>query len=81
MILATTVVVVVDEVVVVSSIVVGTKVVTIETGNVVDEATDVEVDVDVVTMAVLESFPPNESVRINPTISMMTKAPAPIMTS
>ena len=81
MILATTVVVVVDEVVVVSSTVVGTKVVTIETGKVVDEATDVEIDVDVVTMAVLESFPPNESVRINPTISMTTKALAPMTTS
>ena len=55
--------------------------VAIEAGNVVDKATDVEVDVDVVTMAVLESFPPNESVRIMPTINMTTKAPAPIMTS
>lgn len=76
-----TTVVVVDEVVVVSSVVVGAKVVTIGVGNVVEVATDVEVDVDVVTMAVLESFPPNASVNIKPTISMMTKALAPIMTS
>ena len=81
MILATTVVVVVDEVVVVSSTVVGTKVVTIETGNVVDEATGVVVDVDVVAMAVLESSPPNERVTIKPTISMATKALAPMTTS
>ena len=76
-----TTVVVVDEVVVVSSVVVGAKVVTIGVGNVVEVAPDVEVDVDVVTMAVLESFPPSASVNIKPTISMMTKALAPIMTS
>lgn len=73
--------VVVDEVVVVSSVVVGTKVVTIGVGNVVEVVTDVEVDVDVVTMAVLESFPPSASVNNKPTISMMTKALVPIMTS
>jgi hypothetical protein len=71
----------VDEVVVVSSTVVGTKVVAIEAPNVVEGTTDVEVDVDVVAMAVLVSFPPNERVTINPTISMTTKALAPIMTS
>ena len=72
---------VVVEVVVVSSTVVGTKVVAIEAGNVVDEATDVDDEVDVVVLAVLVSFPPNESVRIKPTISITTKAPAPIVTS
>ena len=73
--------VVVDEVVVVSSAVVGTKVVTIETGKVVDETTDVDDEVEVVAMAVLESFPPNESVKIKPTISITTKALAPIAMS
>ena len=74
-------VVVVVEVVVVSSVVVGTKAVTIEAGTVVDETTDVDDEVDVVAMAVPESFPPNESVKIKPTISMTTKALAPMTTS
>jgi hypothetical protein len=56
-------------------------VVAIEAGNVVDEATDVDDEVDVVVLAVLVSFPPNESVRIKPTISITTKALAPIVTS
>jgi hypothetical protein len=73
--------VVVVEVVVVSSTVVGIKVVAIEAGNVVDEATDVDDEVDVVVMAVLVSFPPSERVKINPTISMTTKALAPMTTS
>ena len=80
MVIATTEVVE-DEVVVVSSAVTGTKVVTIEAGNVVVEATDVDDEVDDVAMAVLESFPPNESVKIKPTISMTTKALAPMTTS
>jgi hypothetical protein len=74
-------VVVGDEVVVASSTVVATTVVTIETGNVVDGVTDVEGDVEVGVMAVLESFPPNESVKIKPTISITTKALAPIAMS
>ena len=74
-------VVVDDEVVVVSSVVSGIKVVTIAAGNVVVEATDVDDEVDVVATAVLESFPPNESVKIKPTISITTKALAPITTS
>ena len=53
----------------------------IEDGTVVDETTDVDDEVDVVAMAVLESSPPNESVKINPTISMTTKALAPIAMS
>jgi hypothetical protein len=73
--------VVVVEVVVVSSTVVGSTVVTIEAGNVVDEATDVDDEVEVVAIVVLVSLPPNESVKINPTISMTTKALAPMMTS
>ena len=80
MVIATTEVVE-DEVVVVSSAVKGTKVVTIEAGNVVVEATDVDDEVDDVAMAVLESFPPYESVKIKPTISMTTKALAPMTTS
>ena len=72
---------VVDEVVVVSSTVVGTKVVTIEAGTVVDETTDVDDEVDVVAMEVLVSSPPNERVKIKPTISMTTKALAPMMMS
>ena len=60
---------------------VATKVVIIEDGTVVDETTDVDDEVDVVAMAVLESFPPNERVKINPTISMTTKALAPMTTS
>ena len=50
-------------------------------GWIVDGTTDVDDEVDVVVMAVLVSFPPNESVRIKPTISMTTKALAPITTS
>ena len=73
--------VVVEDVVVVSSVVTGTKVVTIEAGNVVDEVTDVDDEVEVVAIAVLVSSPPNESVRIKPTISMTTKALAPMTTS
>ena len=73
--------VVVEDVVVVSAVVTGTKVVTIEAGNVVDEVTDVDDGVEVVAIAVLVSSPPNESVRIKPTISMTTKALAPMTTS
>lgn len=73
--------VVVDEVVVVSSDVVGAKVVTIGVGNVVVKATDVEDDVDVVAITALVSSPPNERVKIKPTISMTTKALAPMMMS
>ena len=73
--------VVVEDVVVVSSVVTGTKVVTIEAGNVVDEVTDVDDGVEVVAIAVLVSSPPKESVTIKPTISMTTKALAPMTTS
>ena len=73
--------VVVEDVVVVSSVVTGTKVVTIEAGNVVDEVTDVDDEVEVVAIAVLVSSPPKESVTIKPTISMTTKALAPMTTS
>ena len=79
MILATTVVVV--EVVVVSSIVVGTNVVGNTDVWIVEVTTDVDDEVEVVAMEVLVSFPPSESVRINPTISMTTKALAPMTTS
>ena len=50
-------------------------------GWIVDGTTDVDDEVDVVVMAVLVSFPPNERVRINPMISMTTKALAPMTTS
>ena len=50
-------------------------------GWIVEETTDVDDEVEVVAMEVLVSFPPSESVRINPTISMTTKALAPMTTS
>ncbi len=77
--LGTTVVVV--EVVVVSSTVVGTNVVGNTDGWIVEGATDVDDEVEVVVMEVLVSLPPSESVKISPTISMTTKALAPITTS
>ena len=69
------------EVVVVSSMVVGTNVVGNTDGWIVEETTDVDDEVEVVAMEVLVSFPPSESVRISPTISMTTKALAPMTTS
>ena len=68
------------EVVVVSSMVVGTNVVGNTDGWIVEETTDVDDEVEVVAMEVLVSFPPSESVRISPTISMTTKALAPMTT-
>ena len=47
---------------------------------IVEETTDVDDEVEVVAMEVLVSFPPSESVRISPTISMTTKALAPMTT-
>ena len=79
MILGTTVVVV--EVVVVSPMVVGTNVVGNTDGWIVEGDNDVEDEVEVVVMEVLVSFPPTESVKINPTISMTTKALVPMTTS
>ena len=69
------------EVVVVSSMVVGTNVVGNTDGWIVEVTTDVDDEVEVVAMEVLVSFPPSESVRISPTISMTTKALAPMTTS
>jgi hypothetical protein len=70
-------VVVVDEVVVVSPTVVEVDVATKAVGIVVADTDVVEVD----ETAVLVSSPPNERVKINPTISMTTKALAPMTTS
>lgn len=50
-------------------------------GWIVEGTTDVDDEVEVVAIVVLVSLPPNESVKINPTISMTTKALAPMMTS
>ena len=50
-------------------------------GWIVEVTTDVDDEVDVVAMAVLESFPANESVKIKPIISMTTKALVPMTTS
>jgi hypothetical protein len=61
--------------------VVGTNVVGNTDGWIVEGTTDVDDEVDVVAMAVLVSFPPSERVKINPTISMTTKALAPMTTS
>ena len=61
--------------------VVGTNEVGDTDGWIVEGTTDVDDEVEVVAMEVLVSFPPNERVTINPTISMTTKALAPIMTS
>jgi hypothetical protein len=61
--------------------VVGTNVVGDTDGWIVEGTTDVDDEVEVVAIVVVVSLPPNESVKINPTISMTTKALAPMMTS
>lgn len=48
---------------------------------IVEVTTDVDDEVEVVATEVRVSFPPSESVTINPTISMTTKALAPMTTS
>lgn len=48
---------------------------------IVEVTTDVDDEVEVVATEVLVSFPPSESVTINPTISMTTKALVPMTTS
>ena len=69
--------VVVDEVVVVSPTVVEVDVAAKAVGIVVVETDVVEVD----ETAVLVSSPPKESVKTKPTMSITTKALAPIVTS
>ena len=61
--------------------VVGTNEVGDTDGWIVEGTTDVDDEVEVVAMEVLVSFPPNESVKTKPTISMTTKALAPMTTS
>ena len=61
--------------------VVGTNEVGDTDGWIVEGTTDVDDEVEVVAMEVLVSFPPNESVKTKPTISMTTKALEPMTTS
>lgn len=61
--------------------VVGTNVVGNTDDWIVEVTTDVDDEVEVVATEVRVSFPPSESVTINPTISMTTKALAPMTTS
>ena len=61
--------------------VVGTNEVGDTDGWIVEGTTDVEGDVEVGVMAVLVSFPPNESVKTKPTMSMTRKALEPMTTS
>ena len=61
--------------------VVGTNEVGDTDGWIVEGTTDVDDEVEVVAMEVLVSFPPNESVKTKPTMSMTTKALAPMTTS
>ena len=61
--------------------VVGTNEVGDTDGWIVEGTTDVDDEVEVVAMEVLVSFPPNESVKTKPTMSMTTKALEPMTTS